>query len=83
MATVEPVPVPVAELLEKIEKVQATAVNLITHLQDERDQLREVNTVLVEALEELIPIAEHGEYPEGDHPAVGRAREALRKAGGR
>lgn len=45
----------------------------------EYDELAAECERLREALGELIPLAEN-EYPQGDHPAVGRARDLLRGA---
>ena len=42
----------------------------------ELDRLKAENARLRAALAELIPLAEN-EYPEGDAPAVGRARKLL------
>ena len=43
----------------------------------ELDRLKAENARLRAALAELIPLAAHPDYPEGDDPAVGRARRLL------
>lgn len=36
-----------------------------------------MNLKLLKALRELIPLAQHADYPEGDHPAVQKAKSLI------